>query len=146
MAETHSKENQDKSTQRLITTLKTMGTTTQSKDLTEEQKQAFQALMRMAADPSGYQWERRVKQMQFVAARKERSAQLERHNNQQQQHSQPQSEHHTKTKLKHRVAEMRRLGKFPLPPDKTTPKDNARRYGFIPKSERRKHPTDYAKV
>ncbi|XP_055523678.1 uncharacterized protein LOC129717643 [Wyeomyia smithii] len=130
-------------TQQFITTLKTINTKTDAKNVTEKQKQAFQALMRMAADPSGFQWQKRVQQMQFVNARKQRAADP---TNKRPSLPQPKPKQRTRVKLKHRVAEMRRQAQFPLPPDRTTPKDAARRYGFIPPSERRAHPADYAKV
>lgn len=115
--------------------------------LTEAQKQAFQALMRMAHDPNNFRWNKRVEQMKAnkdkewaqnrqklepVAARRVEVP------------GKPILEEPKRPRLRNQIREARKKAAFPLRPQ--VPSDRARRYGFIPTSQRQTDVKSYAKV
>uniref|UniRef100_A0A8D8CRU1 (northern house mosquito) hypothetical protein n=1 Tax=Culex pipiens TaxID=7175 RepID=A0A8D8CRU1_CULPI len=116
--------------------------------LTEAQKQAFQALMRMAHDPNSFRWNKRVEQMK---AKKEKEWAQNRQNQAEQAATRrvevpgkSNLEEPKRPRLRDQIREARRKGAFPLRPQ--IPSDRARRYGFIPTSQRETDLKAYAKV
>ncbi|XP_058832981.1 uncharacterized protein LOC131690918 [Topomyia yanbarensis] len=121
-----------------ISTFKTITHDTKAKDLTEEQKLAFIAMMRMAVDPHQREWKRRLEQ---INARNE-SLPVEQRAHHRRKPADTVS--HKRKRLRRKVAEMRSQKRFPLPAESRS--DPARRYGFIPTSQRKVNLADYAKV
>ncbi|XP_058444546.1 uncharacterized protein LOC131426114 [Malaya genurostris] len=111
-----------------IDTVKTITADTKPEDLTEAQKQAFIAMMRMAIDPHERNWTKRLKKLN--------------EKNQQFPHTVPSNP--KRRRLRKKIAKMRAKKQFPLHAEVRS--DPARRYGFIPKSQKKTDLADYAKV
>lgn len=135
-----------------ISELKNITANTTAKDLTEAQKLAFQALMRIAHDPSGKVWSKRVEKLDRQrAARLEAESKMKMERQEaatikaESKRKQTANKQKQKESLKKKIKRMRTERRFPLPPEKRN-EDPARRYGFIPRSQKKENLADYVKV
>ncbi|XP_055630763.1 uncharacterized protein LOC129771296 [Toxorhynchites rutilus septentrionalis] len=112
----------------LVHPMRSVSSDAKPSDLSEAQKMAFVAMMRLVHDPREIQWNKRKEKM--VSKRIETGPQ-------------PVAEKKPKKRLlKHKIAAMRKRKQFPLPPESAC--DKARRFGYIPSSVKKEKLSGYA--
>ncbi|XP_065085042.1 uncharacterized protein LOC135707211 [Ochlerotatus camptorhynchus] len=135
---------QSNSNVRYISELKTITPSTTAKDLTEEQKRAFMAMMRMVHDPKEISWTKRREKLDRQQAARIEAASKKRQEDQVSDQKMDQKAMRRES-LKMKVKKMRAERRFPLPSNGPRG-EQARRYGFIPYSQRKNNLEDYAKI
>ncbi|EAT34055.1 AAEL013681-PA [Aedes aegypti] len=124
--------------------LKTIAPGATGKDLTEKQKLAFQAMMRIALDPEEKSWTKRKEKLDRQrAARIEAETEYRRLAEIKKQYDERKALPKRES-LKLKVMKMRAKRIFPTKRERR--EDPARRYGFIPRSQKKTDLFDYGKV